>query len=483
MRVPGGFSAQVAGGFALVVVILGGAAGLSVERLAKTADEREAVTRRCVGDLIYAERLRSAEESAVAAGRGFLITRNPEHLLRLQVAESTLDSLLRTLPLRARTPADQELLARVTTAARDFAQGQHMLLFASARELEPHELVRRFEREVVPRRRILDGALDRFVEHEEQRVEQVYGAAHAEASRAATTVSLALSLALLVGAGFAWFVGRHLTRFYRREERAVKTAERALAAKQELLGVVAHDLRSPLGAITLKAGLLRQRAADDRVRNGADSIERIALRMEQIIAGLLDAAQIEAGHFSLQRAPLVVDDVVLEVGEMLGAVAQPKAIQLQVQIEEPHLMVMADRGRVLQVLTNLVGNAVKFTHEGGTITITATRTGDAVQVLVRDGGSGIAADHLPHVFDRFWKSGDNAGTGLGLYIARGIVEAHGGRLSVHNDPGGGAIFAFTLPALDIAPVAAAATAGQSAPVPPPGGRPAVMQASRLPLAR
>jgi signal transduction histidine kinase len=478
MRVPGGFSAQVAGGFALVVVILGGAAVFSVERLAKTADDREAVTRRCVGDLIYAERLRSAEESAVSAGRGFLITRNPEHLLRLQVAESTLDSLLRTLPLRARTAADQELLRRVTTAARDFAQEQHELLFAHAREIEPHELVRRFEREVVPRRRTLDGALDRFVEHEEQRVEAVYGAAHAEASRAATTVTLALSLALLVGATFAWFVGRHLTRIYRREEGAVKTAERALAAKQELLGVVAHDLRSPLGAITLKAGLLRQRATDDRARSGADSIERVALRMEQIIAGLLDAAQIEAGRFSIQRAPLVVDDVVLEVSEMLTALAQPKGIQLELQIGEPRLLVMADRGRILQVLTNIVGNAIKFTHEGGTITIATERADGGVQVMVCDEGPGIAADHLPHVFDRFWKSGDAAGTGLGLYIARGIVEAHGGRLSAHNHPGGGAAFSISLPALDIAPIAAAV---QSAPA--PGGLPAVMQASRLPLAR
>src|SRR6185369_1555179 len=99
--------------------------------------------------------------------------------------------------------------------------------------------------------------------------------------------------------------------------------------------------------------------------------------------------------------------------------------------------VMADRGRILQVLTNLVGNAIKFTHDGGTITITTSRTDGTACVVVRDGGPGIDADHLPHVFDRFWKAGDNAGTGLGLYIARGIVEAHGGHLSAQNHSGGG----------------------------------------------
>lgn len=458
MRVPGGFSTQVAGGFALIVVILGGAAAFSVGRLDGASHDREEVTRRYVGDLIYAERLRSAEEGTVAAGRGFLITQNPDHLLRLQVAEGRFESMLSSLPLRVRSPADREQLAQMTAAARDFLAEQHQLLYAGA--VDAHERVHRFEREVVPKRRTLDAAIDGFVAYKERRVEEIYGAAHAEISRAATTVTIALSLALLLGAAFAGFMGRHLTRAYRREERAVRAAERALAAKQELLGIVAHDLRSPLGAITLKAGFLQRWCDDERIIRQSQSIERVALQMEQIIAGLLDAAQIEAGRFSVQRTPEVIDDVLHEASEMLTALAASRSIRLDLRIDPPQLAVLIDRPRLLQVLSNIIGNAIKFSAEGSTITVVAARDGDNVRLSIGDQGPGIAPDHLPHVFDRFWKSGGNGGTGLGLYIAKGIVEAHGGRLWVHSAPPDGATFCFTLPGPEAsAPAARSQTSG------------------------
>jgi signal transduction histidine kinase len=136
---------------------------------------------------------------------------------------------------------------------------------------------------------------------------------------------------------------------------------------------------------------------------------------------------------------------------VFSALARPKSIRLEWRLEQPAWSVLADRGRALQVLSNLVGNAIKFTPEGGAVHIAARADGTAVRFAVRDSGPGITPEHLPHVFDRFWKA-DRAmtrGTGLGLFIAKGVGEAHGGRIWVESEPGRGAVFYFTLPIVPV----------------------------------
>jgi signal transduction histidine kinase len=168
--------------------------------------------------------------------------------------------------------------------------------------------------------------------------------------------------------------------------------------------------------------------------------------MEVLIKSLLDSASIEAGRFSVTRAPCDVEQAMQAAMEMLGVLAAPKSIQLELHLKQPRLGVLADYDRVIEVLTNLVGNALKFSPEGGKVEMTAERDGENVRFSVSDTGPGIAHDHLPHVFDRFWKAetGGKRGTGLGLYIAKGIVEAHGGRIWVESQIGHGATFHFTL---------------------------------------
>jgi signal transduction histidine kinase len=145
---------------------------------------------------------------------------------------------------------------------------------------------------------------------------------------------------------------------------------------------------------------------------------------------------------------------------MLGPIAREKSITLTVAADADLPAVRADSARMLQVFSNLVGNAVKFTPEGGTITLSAIRILGAVRCEVRDTGAGIPADQLPKIFGKFWqaKKSDKRGVGLGLAIARGIVEAHGGTVGVKSELGKGTVFSFTLPAwADDAP----ARAGQS----------------------
>ncbi len=453
VRAPGRFAAKLAGGFVLVLVIFAGTAILTIRQLARSAEEREAVARQYIEDVVFAERLRSAEDAEAAAGRGYLITRNPDFLQRLEEAEISFDRALGDLRSRVYSQAGRELLADVMSAATEYKQAQHRVLIEKGENAQPEEVRRQFEREVVPQRRHLSETIDAFVAHKESRLEAGYAETRALSSRAVATATIVLALAVLVSAVFAWSMGRHLTRMYRREAEAVRSAERALAARDELLGIVAHDLRSPLSAITMKAAVVRKTSTEDKTRKHAESIENVAMRMEFLIKSLLDAASIESGRFSVSGAPCDVEATLREALEMLGSLASPKSIRLEPRLKQPGLVVMADRDRVIQVLTNLVGNAIKFTFEGGKIEVTAEREGNDVRLSVADTGPGIAPAHLPHVFDRFWKAetGGKKGTGLGLYIAKGIVEAHGGRIWVESQLGHGATFHFTLPLTDTRP--------------------------------
>ena len=227
---------------------------------------------------------------------------------------------------------------------------------------------------------------------------------------------------------------------------ALEKTRKAIAARDELMGIVAHDLRSPLNAITMKAALLK-RGGDIETARQAESIESIATRMEYLIRTMLDVAVIEAGMFSVTPTRCDVDGVLSAALDMFGSVFGVKQIRFDVSASEPGLTMMADHERVLQVLSNLIGNALKFTPQGGEVNVSATRHGEAVCFTVTDTGPGIAGDTLPRIFERFWKDTTRAqkGTGLGLFIARSIVEAQGGRIWVTSEHGSGSTFRFTIP--------------------------------------
>lgn len=235
------------------------------------------------------------------------------------------------------------------------------------------------------------------------------------------------------------------------ERDARSEAEAAVATREELLAIVSHDLRNPLGAIVTGASLLLERASlagseAERTRKLAQIILRSADWMNRLIADLLDLAQIQAGKLSVELKPQDIEGLVSESVEMLLPIAAAKEIQDLKGTVSAGLHALCDRERVLQILSNLVGNATKFTPAGGSITIDARPSGNEALFFVRDTGQGIPDEELPHVFDRFWQSekANHAGIGLGLSIVKGLVEAHGGRLWVESTLGEGTTFFFTL---------------------------------------
>jgi signal transduction histidine kinase len=243
--------------------------------------------------------------------------------------------------------------------------------------------------------------------------------------------------------------------------RLYDASRRASLARDEVLSVVSHDLRNPLSGISMCASVLLdpEPAPPESVRSMAEVIRESAQWMGRIIQDLLDVSRIESGRLPLERGPVSVAAVLEAIEELMRLQVDNAGVELVVEHAGELPPLDADRERVLQVLLNLLGNAVKFTPTGGRITVDAALVagpgvqgrggppGSMVRFRVRDTGVGIAESHLSHVFDRFWQVHvtGRAGAGLGLAIAKGIVEAHGGAIWAESTLGEGTTFSFTIP--------------------------------------
>ena len=231
-------------------------------------------------------------------------------------------------------------------------------------------------------------------------------------------------------------------------------AQQAVRARDDVLAVVSHDLGNPLSAIRLGTTLLLRRIpAEERESGGWKHLENIRIsvaQMERLIRDLLEIKRIEAGYFSLEREKISAQSVLAEALETLAPLATGREVKLVREAPEEPLYAMADRERVMQVFSNLVGNAVKFTPAGGTITLGAHRRENEVVFSVGDTGAGIPQEDIRHVFDRFWQARRSGrhGIGLGLAIVKGIIEAHNGTVWVESELGAGSAFYFTIPLLD-----------------------------------
>jgi len=231
--------------------------------------------------------------------------------------------------------------------------------------------------------------------------------------------------------------------------RQYQAAQEATRLRDEVLGVVSHDLRNPLASIRLAAGQLDSEEAQDAEKRERLShlILRSADRAVRLIEDLLDVARMRSGQLTVSTHPIPARSVLLDALELHRSLAESNALAIDIDCEAADADVLADHERVLQVLSNLIGNAIKFTPGGGRIALCAEQVGDEVVFSVRDTGPGIPADQVPFIFDWFWQAtrGTRSGAGLGLTISRSIVEAHHGRIWVESDGENGSTFRFTLP--------------------------------------
>jgi PAS domain S-box-containing protein len=231
----------------------------------------------------------------------------------------------------------------------------------------------------------------------------------------------------------------------------------SLRARNEMVGVVSHDLRNPVAAIKMLSRTLllaQENAATQAHESDAteahETIELIfqaAEQMDTLIRDLLDVNQLDSGKLVVSAVPMDPSTLLTDSLQTLRPLVQEKGIALDLQIETSLPKVLADRERIQQTLSNLVGNAIKFSPAGSKIVVAVRRDPEGAVISVLDSGSGIAVEQLPRVFDRYWQSSrtDRQGAGLGLAIAKGIIEAHGGKIWIDSRPGEGTTASFTLP--------------------------------------
>jgi PAS domain S-box-containing protein len=224
-----------------------------------------------------------------------------------------------------------------------------------------------------------------------------------------------------------------------------------IRARDDMIGIVSHDLRNPVNAVKMLTGVMLDRRGQEplstEMGNYASVIRQAAEQMDELIQDLLDVTRVEAGKLAVTLKSVNTEEILSDILRTLAPVAAEKKIALRLNAPDDLPNVLADRERFSQAISNLVGNAVKFSQPGGEITVRVAVLDKEFLFSVSDKGQGMTAEQLSHAFDRFWQSSrtDRQGAGLGLAITKGIVDAHGGRIWAESALGAGSTFYFTLP--------------------------------------
>ncbi len=443
------FRTKAMAGGLTATLLLGAAMALCIARLNSTATSQLEQVRAEELQITLAERLRWNVELIISIGKGYFITEDPALLAKLSGARAEMRANVQSLSAWARTHGETASISRLDTLSERFDRAHEELITART-HVGASELLRRFDRDVLPIKRELAASLDDLVQRKEAAMDVLYHHAAQERRELTSWMYGLVAMLILVGSVITTYFALQLARAYRAERLALRAARNAANAREELLGVVAHELRNPLNAIAIKAALVQRIATLPMAKQQAESITSIASRMDHLIKEMLDVATIEAGRLSVRVAPCPVASIIDTIMDVFLPLSTAKQITLHCTFDRkdtPH--VHADRDRVLQVLSNLLANALNFSPADSTIVLEAVQQGEWMRFSISDQGPGIPTEQQARLFDRFWRASASQvkGTGLGLFIAKGIVEAHHGSIWVES-AGGGATFRFTLPIVE-----------------------------------
>jgi PAS domain S-box-containing protein len=229
-------------------------------------------------------------------------------------------------------------------------------------------------------------------------------------------------------------------------------AKKAIKIREEILGIVSHDLKTPLTSISIYAQTLMKKKGNVEIL--ANRIHRTVSRMSRLISDFLDLAKIDAGHLAISKHINSVQKLIGEVADFVIPLAESKRLSIQQDVPQSPLFIECDHDRLLQVFQNIASNAIQFTPENGKITLGAALKGQRILFWISDTGPGISKDAIPHIFERYWQAKESKNiphsAGLGLFIAKKMVEAHGGELWVESGLGQGSSFCFSLPSVEAA---------------------------------
>jgi signal transduction histidine kinase len=435
------FRTQLFGAIGALVIVSLFCGAMTAVTIHMTTESSDRVAHRVVADLEALHHVRLIAEQLVAAGRGYLLTAHPAERSQLTQMDAELDRSLDALRARSRSGLTPKI-ARVEQTATDYAR---VLATAVTQRGEGKLFQDTFENDVGPRRANLEAAVEDLTDLEQDELSAV----SERAARAERTVGLATLaacvLAISIGIVLAVIISRRLAGQFDREQAEKAAAKDAALSRKELLDVVSHDLRSPLSAIVLGLELLRAEHGDARY---VSVISHSAERMQRLVNDLLDASKAEVAQLELAVSRCEPATLVDAAIEQFNDLAKSAGVKLRGESTASG-MIEVDRERILQIFANLIGNAIKFTKSGDEIVVRATRAGDRVTFGVTDLGPGIPDTEQAGVFEAYRQGSQTShrgGVGLGLYICKKLVEAHGGKIGVRSVAGQGSTFWFELPA-------------------------------------
>lgn len=442
------FQTWLISGFTIAIVLSSVVAGVSVYLLQTVAASKDSVIYDGAQDLILAERLHSSVQHKIATLRGYIIDRTSffgADVPRLQVQTlSDLEQIKRATPL----PEESQLLELIGVENKLYDDVINEIYIRVSEGAEVKDLLPILHMKARHIRLSLEEKLARFVAFKEKDLRDAKDRASTITSKSLTLLLVIASIAVLCVLALCVALMQTLGRIYQKSLLATHSRE-------EILRLVAHDLRNPLTAIQMFAESIGQQLRNQDVHpyipEFSDKIVESTTRMNRMVKDLLDFEKIESGKLSLDLKREKSSKVIAEAIDMMNPVATAKGVELVNESSDGEDEIYCDIDRILQVFSNLIGNAIKFTESGGRIYVGSSEENDRIRFWVRDTGPGVAPEHLPHLFKRSWKpkSTEHAGHGLGLVIAKGIIKQHLGEISVASEPGMGATFYFTLPSFSL----------------------------------
>jgi signal transduction histidine kinase len=394
-------------------------------------------------DLILTERLRYLGEKKVAMFRGYYITRDKVYLDDIGKETDQFHDIIQQLYHTA-SPLEAKGLDELVELFRKYDETNAHVLERLQRHNTPRALLEDLVKNVRPIRQAFEAKMSELVAADSDKLDRAKRASMRVSQRSSVLIAVIAATALGLAAILAFVLGRTLNELY-------QSALRATRLREEVLGIVAHDLKNPIMAIQMNSRLLMRAAVTP---NGAgkmapvmDRIDRATHQMQRLIDDLLIADKIESGIFTLDLKKESLSQLINDAAESARAQAQESGVKFETRFSPNLGDITCDRDRLMQVFSNLLGNAIKFTPLGGQVIFEVTAFRGDILLIVKDTGPGITSSQMPLLFERRWQaqSTSKMGNGLGLFIAKSIVKAHRGEITVESHPGHGSAFRVEIP--------------------------------------
>lgn len=435
------FRQQLIAGLAVEIALLVIVCAIAIGSLTGVTREANREAARATAELELVHNVRVEVAELVGKTRAFLLTKDERYLTELAGTRVALERALAAIPddpTAAREHAAVEREVRAYTAATEDA------IRARERVADLPALEQLYEQRLAPRRETLRDALLALSDANRAHVEAMNARAEEMAYTATVAMVVASGTAIILAILLGVLVGRRLARSFEQVQASQQVASDAALARKELLDMVSHDLRSPLNTIVLGLDALRE---DHRDLPHLRPIENAANRMQRLVDDLLDVARAQTSGLELELSQHDSHELLRIACEQFAERAERAGVDLRID-HASHATLVADRDRVLQILSNLIGNALKVTPRGGGVVLACDDTPEGVRFTVRDSGPGLGDENITDLFEAYrqGRSGTRRGSlGLGLYISKTLTQAHGGRIGVEPAQPKGSTFWFVLP--------------------------------------